>query len=145
MHERRDFKREPYSRCSYVPEPGSGHTAARPSHRGQWEYTHREQKPWTGPAVLERKPGAVQVGWDTAEPGPVPSRSMWYWQTGSSEGHTVPVESKAPEEAEQAAGPGEVVAGLEPGPELELALGPVVAAIHPRPATQPESTTVVEG
>ena len=54
-------------------------------------------------------------------------------------------ESKAPEEAERAAGPVEEVAGLEPGPELELALGPVVAAIHPRPATQPESTTVVEG
>lgn len=53
-------------------------------------------------------------------------------------------ESKAPEEAERAAGPVEEVAGLEPGPEL--ALGCVVAAaIHPRRATRPESTTVVEG
>lgn len=55
-------------------------------------------------------------------------------------------ESKAPGEAEQAAGPGEEVAALEPEPELELALGCVVAAaIDPRRATRPESTTVVEG
>ena len=57
-------------------------------------------------------------------------------------------ESKAPEEAEQAAEPGEevaaLVAGLEPEPELALGCV-VVAAIHPRRATRPESTTVVEG
>ena len=53
-------------------------------------------------------------------------------------------ESKAPEEAERAAGPVEEVAGLEPGPELALGCV-VVAAIHRRRATRPESTTVVEG
>ena len=100
--------------------------------------------------MSERKPVAGQVGWDTAAPGPgpEPSHSMWYWQTGWSEGRRVPGESKAPGEAERAAEPEEEMAALAAGLGLglgpELALEPVVVAIDPsRRATRPESTTVV--